>query len=223
MQTQFSIGRLSRQGNLTPVVKVIHDGVNESADLEPQVDFSPARVAGTLAAHPTLLKREIDELMRLGVSADAIDKPAPLRGGRIVWVTRDRFEFEAHVHYGPSQRAFLIGVRDVHGAPLDIVAWQPAANRLGTWRGLAWAINQDSIFRPRVQDSGALLVHRSPLEWLKIGRRGIVLIDARAATGYLHDAAPLLAEDAEHGLELRDRLTVPPPRIVIPAAAARAA
>jgi hypothetical protein len=43
-----------------------------------------------------------------------------------------QFEFEQRCEYGRLERAFLLLVCDMHGAPADIVGWQPATGWLGT-------------------------------------------------------------------------------------------
>jgi hypothetical protein len=103
----------------------------------------------------------------------------------------------------------------VHGVPADIVGWQPATAWLGTWRGLAWALNQECIYRPRLDEHGALKVHPTPREWLRDGCLGIVLLQARLAAAFLCDSGPLLVDDAQFGAELRAALTRPAPRILV--------
>lgn len=58
-----------------------------------------------------------------------------------------------------------------------------------------------------VQRRGSpLLVHRTPLAWLQAGCEGCVLLKP-GARHWLHRAGgPFIAEDADHGLELRDLL-----------------
>jgi hypothetical protein len=108
----------------------------------------------------------------------------------------------------------------MQGAPVDIVGWQPAAGWLGTWRGVAWAINQETIYRPRLDEHRALKVHPTPLEWLRDECRGVVLLRPQLAAAFLCDAGPLLVDDAEFGAELRASLTRPAPRILVATAGA---
>jgi hypothetical protein len=174
--------------------------------------LSPERIAGTFTAHPSLTERECRELERQGVSTQAFEH---VRAGYVVRVGATDFELEQHTDRGKPERAYLFLIVDAHGAPLDIVAWQPAVCWLGTWRNLAWALNQDSIYRPRLDEHGALKVHPTPLEWLRDGCRGIVLIRPSLAAAYLGDAGPLLVDDAEFGAELRAALTRPAPGILV--------
>jgi hypothetical protein len=170
---------------------------------------SPERIAGAFVAHPSLLRREADELVKQGVPAQALER---VRGGYIVRTGPDSFAFEEH---GKAERAFLFLVKDMHGQPLDVVAWMAATGWLGAWRGAAWAINQEAVYKPRLSEHGALRVHQSPLGWLRTRCRGIVLIRARLAAGFLCDAGPLLVDSVEHGTELKAKLTREPPRILV--------
>lgn len=188
------------------------------------VPFSFRPVSGSFAAHPTLLQREYDELLGSGVTGAALDSPSPLRAGRIVWTGSNRFAFEKHEPLGViGKRAFLFVVTDGGGDPVDIVAWQPMLDRIGTWRGVAWALGQDAIYAPRLTEHDGLPVWRSPLDWLRARRRGIVLIEPRLAAEWLCDAGPLVAEDFDHARELSRVLSRPAPRILFPADTGRAA
>jgi len=91
------------------------------------------------------------------------------------------------------------------------------------WRGACWALGQDRIYDARLTEDDALPVWRSPLDWLRANRRGVVLIQPHLAAAWLCDAGPLLAEDREHAFELRRLLSRPAPRILFPAVARRAA
>jgi hypothetical protein len=132
-----------------------------------------------------------------------------------------RFEFQEYLSCDvPGERALLFLVKDSGGAPLDIVAWKPSTGRIGSWLGYAWGLGEGTIYKPRLE-SEALPVWRSPLGWLRAGRRGVVLLKPQLAAPFLRDAEPLLAEDVEHGTELEKQLTIAPPRIMVPDPSAR--
>jgi hypothetical protein len=179
--------------------------------------LSPERLAGEFLSHPSLTERERRELERQGASVEALNR---IRAGGIVHTGRDTFELQQQIEYGRPSRAFLFLVSDIGGAPADVVGWQPATGWLGTWRGLAWALGQESVYRPRLDEHRALKVHPTPLEWLRDGCRGIVLLRASLAAAFLCDAGPLLVDDAEFGAELRASLTPPAPRILVAVAGA---
>lgn len=175
---------------------------------------SPARVVGTFGAHRDLRPREIDELERLGVNPDALIGPPPVLAGFVHWVRSDRFEFDHHSPTGPTVRAFLFLVDDMGGEPVDVVAWSPQVERLGTWLGRAWALGEGRVFAPRLTE--ALPVHRDPLGWLQADRRGLVILNEAMARHYLDAAGPLLAEDPAHRRALNFALTARAPRILVP-------
>jgi hypothetical protein len=110
----------------------------------------------------------------------------------------------------------LILVTDTEGDAVDIAAWQPASARLGTWCHRAWALGEGAIYELRLSEHGALPVWRDPLRWLRACREGVVLIQPCLAAAFLCDVGPLLAEDVAHGCELKEKLTRPAPRILIP-------
>jgi hypothetical protein len=179
-------------------------------------EFSPERVAGTFCSHPSLTDRECRELERQGVPAEALER---VRAGYIIRCG-SQFELEQHAKHWKPERAFLLLVCDLQGAPVDVVGWQPATGWLGTWRGVAWALGQEGVYRPRLDEHRALRVHPGVLEWLRDGCRGVVLLRPHQAAAFLSDAGPLLVDDAEFGLELRAALTRHPPRILVPTAGA---
>jgi hypothetical protein len=148
--------------------------------------YSPRRIGGTFTAHPSLFKRDADELTKQGVPAATLND---IRTGYIIRIEQN-FEFDEHVQLSEPERAFLFLVRDVHGQPADIVAWQPGTKWLGTWRGLAWALGQEVTYDTRLSEHGALRVHASPLGWLCDECHGLVVINARKAASFLCDAGP---------------------------------
>ncbi len=186
---------------------------------------SVARLTGTFLSNFDLLPRERAEIVRNGVAESSIDTPTPIRAGHVVFADDGRFSFEQHERSLSvrSARAFLFLVDDMHGEPADIVAWQPALSRVASWRGAAWGIGQSKAYDVRMAEHDGLPVWRDPLDWLRAGRRGIVIIRPRLAAAWLSDAGPLVAEDFEHARELRSALTRPAPRILVPAVARRAA
>ena len=69
---------------------------------------------------------------------------------------------------------------------------------------------------PRLSDHEALPVHRTPLEWLQSGRKGIVILDpVRARWEFAYLGCKLLVNDLSHGQSLRSALTIPAPPILI--------
>jgi hypothetical protein len=179
------------------------------------VDSSP--VEEMFNQQPDLAQSEIDDLLRLGVPALAVWTPTPLRAATALWVAPGRFEFQQDGWANEEgERAILVLVDDGGGRPLDIIAWAPPTNRIGSWLGYTWGLGEGEINRPRLE-SDAMPVWRSPLGWLKAHRRGVVLLKPQLAAMSLRAADPLQAEDVEHGCALEKQLTIAAPRIVVPA------
>jgi len=114
------------------------------------------------------------------------------------------FEFTRHVDDESSSSAYIIGVLGFGGL-IDLAAWEPASFHIASWLGRAFAISEQQIEAPHLEP---LPVWRSPLEWLRAGRRGIVILRPEIAWLRLADV-PILAENVEHGVELRRLLTSP--------------
>lgn len=185
--------------------------------------ITPQRILGTFEAHPVITGGRANDLLTLGVRPEDLLQPHPLRVGYIAWVDNETFAFERHLVIDiPVERVLLILITDPEGDAVDIAAWQPASGRLGTWCHRAWALGESTIYAPRLSEQGALPVWRSPVGWLRARREGVVLIQPRLAAAFLCDAGPLLAEDVEHGCELKEKLTRPAPRILIPSSSVSA-
>jgi hypothetical protein len=178
--------------------------------------ITPIRTTGVFNASNNLRPRDVADLECMGIPADALAGPVPVRSGYVVFDELG-FEFEQHHRYGTEGvRAFLFLVTDGQGVARDVVAWSPSLNRLTTWLNRAWALGEEAVYRPRLSPQGELPVWRSPVGWLKARRKGLCLVRPKAAAYYLDDAGPLLAEDTAHGAELKQLLTRPAPRILIP-------
>jgi hypothetical protein len=204
--------------------KVLFDHVRRTLEAHRQSHFSipihsPDSIAGTWASCRTLPGSVLNELQRQGVDQTTLKK-ALVRRAKIVWCGPDRFEFAASgrspwMYEGEQANIFL--VRDAFGRALDIVAWDPKTNRLGSWLAVAFALGQGTAFAPRLSDG--LLVHRTVPNWLHAGGKGVVIVDTHKARSYLNDAGRLIAEDAKHRRELQAALSQPLPRILIASAA----
>jgi hypothetical protein len=158
--------------------------------------------------------REWQGLRGAGVALHALCRPTMVLAGDVVVDRPSGFSF-AQDGDADGHRAFLIAINDEDGRFLDIAGWQPAKSWTGLWLGTAWALGQASVLQPRMREMGALPVWRSPLNWLRAGREGIVLIRPTVAAYFLDDGGPLLAEDMAHAAELRRLMTRTGPRIFV--------
>jgi hypothetical protein len=136
-------------------------------------------------------QRELEWLLRHGVTGDALVKPWPIGATTVLF---DGHTFEPNAS---GLRAITIAVIDCDEI-IDIAAWQPRSGRLGSWHGVAFCLNQDAVFNPGTYwNGGALRVHRSPLGWLKAGREGIVVLRPELCNAYLAHLQRLLFADPQ--------------------------
>jgi hypothetical protein len=185
-------------------------------------EITPARTSGTFDASNNLLPRDVEAFVQSGVAAETLAVPVPVRAGYVVFDALG-FEFDHHTNTEAGVRAYLFLITDHQSVARDVIAWAPKQKCLATWLGRAWALGEEQAFTPRMSEHQALPVWRSPINWLQAGRKGVCLVRPKAAIHYLCDAGPLLAEDAIHGAELKQLLTRPAPRIIVPASSTRKA
>lgn len=136
-----------------------------------------------------------------------------IRGGRTVFASDKRADPEAVVP------AFVMPAFDADGVMIDLVAWHPPSNRLGSSeRAAGWlAGGYHSEDEP-------LVVHPNPLAWLRANRQGVVIVHEDLARPALLAQRTLQAADIAHGEALQAMLSkVRMPRIVVPALAHEAA
>ena len=124
-------------------------------------------------------------LLAQGVSDTAILEPDPIRAGTVrFW--QHAFELDPE-----GDRALLFKHER------DWIAWQPRSGKLASWRGVAFALNEEAIWNPASYFGGlALRIHRTPLEWLKADRDGIVIVQPRLAHAMLRSARALSFADS---------------------------
>jgi hypothetical protein len=180
---------------------------------------SPDYIAGILEACRKIPGFVADTFQRKGVERKILEKVS-MHEGTVVWAEANRFEFVQLCRScgsGEGVPAFVIPIHDFEGRLVDLVAWDSPAKRVGTWLGLGWALGQSSVLRAHLSEG--LPVHRTPINWLRGGGKGVVIIDAHKARGYLCDAGPLIAEDPKHRRALNAALALPLPRILVPSEA----
>jgi hypothetical protein len=91
-----------------------------------------------------------------------------------------------------------------HGEVLDFAAWHPKSGRLAVLYGAGFAINQEAIFNPASHFCGQpLRIHRTPLEYLKADRHGIVIINSSLTYVSLRGSGPLSVADNALGHQIR--------------------
>jgi hypothetical protein len=159
---------------------------------------------------------ERERFLAAGVAQIDLAVPDMVLGANVVFFDRT-FAFPDELDEPEDvTSAFITICRDDYGDAIDLAAWSPSTERMATWLGRAWAIDQFRLMRPRLAESGALPVHKSPLEWLRARRDGIVIIDSeRAKWQIAYLGRSLIVEDVSHGRTLRHALTMPEPEIFV--------
>jgi hypothetical protein len=131
-------------------------------------------------------------------------------------ICRAHVIFDGNGRYGPDrsgQPALIIGVLD--NGLVDIAAWHPSTGRIATRLGVGACLGLHTVDDGYGSANRPLPVWRTPIEWLRHGRHGIVVVNwARAA--HLLAGAVLQPEDEAHGIDLTRRLRLLPPVIVAP-------
>ena len=152
---------------------------------------------------------ELRWLRSQGVSRSAILHPWPIGETH---VTFDGGTFELDVN---GERALTFLIEDC-GEVIDVAAWEPRTGLLATWLGVGFAIGQEVIFNPATYFAdGALHVHKTPLQWLLAGRKGICLVRPDLAHAYLAKRQRLVCSDAAHARQVERWLQPPKPTVEI--------
>ena len=130
-----------------------------------------------------------------------------LRGGRAVLASDKRADPEGLV------AAFVMPAISADGSVVDLIAWRPRGNRIGsTERAAGW------LAGGYLSDDEPLIVHPDPLAWLRAGRQGVVIVHEDLARPALLARRTLQAADVAHGEALEAKLAkVRLPQIVVPA------
>ena len=127
--------------------------------------------------------KELSWLNERGVGPDDLINPWPIGACNV------RFERGTFTPDPDGERALTILLLDFGHDAVDIAAWAPRSGRIASYYGSAFAINEPAIFNPvTYMCDGALHVHETPLEWLREGRTGIVIIEPENAYHYLRTA-----------------------------------
>jgi hypothetical protein len=165
---------------------------------------------------PELTWNAFSWFLAKGVSPEALVYPETLRRMRVL-VHGDApfFDFAEDDGEG-GETAIIFLARDDEGFASDLIAWACRSNQLAAHWGALSVLGADDVLAPRLTPEGALLVHRTPLGWLRAGRQGVVVVGARGAASLLRDFGPLTGEDEAHGRELRQFFRQTEPKIYVP-------
>jgi hypothetical protein len=142
---------------------------------------------------------ELDGFAARGIDAFDLATPWPVLADRVVFEGK-AFVFASGIEDG-GELAFTLAVVSDDGL-VDIVAWQPQTGSQALWLGSGFALGERQINHPNPRTNG-LLVHRSPMGWLRAGRSGIVILRDDFAPQLLARVPILVAEDTAHQRELQ--------------------
>ena len=154
--------------------------------------------------------------LRQGVPSPALLYPELPRRARVVFHEDQPFFDLAEDVGEDGVDALIFLARDDLGDCCDLVAWNSSRRKIASWFGAAALLGADDILAPRLTPEGALPIYRTPLEWLRAGREGVVIVEACRAALELRDFGPLAAEDQIHGLELQRLFRRTEPEIYVP-------
>ena len=165
------------------------------------IDFTDADEGAALN------QEAIDWLLANGITIGTITMAWAVRSARVTFEPTGRYR----PCPGIGHFAYVFAILD-HGV-VDLAAWSPKDDRLATRLGHGGALGQGQLGIDGVGADHPLPVWRSPLDWLRAGRRGVVIADP-AVTAHLFAGAILQAEDRAHAAEVSDALRLPPPTVV---------
>ena len=143
---------------------------------------------------------------------DAVNVAGPIIPHDVILMPRGIFSFADD---GNGVTAIVMMVAAVNGESVqDLIAWEPMRpRRVFRYLGAADALGLDQLGNPASYlDGQALPVHLSPLDWLKAGCTGIVVLDRAAFRQRVHNLSPraggyrLLAANLPHARALRTML-----------------
>lgn len=164
------------------------------------------------------------QLFALGIHGAAVTGGGPfdaLHVEPVCFLPDDRFEFARDLRDATGHvLAVIIPVLDEFDQTDDLVAWELNTNSIATWRGAACMLGEEAIDAPDADEDG-LRVFSGPPEWLRAGRRGVVILDASRARWRLAERR-LIVANTDFGLRLRAMLRLPQPRVYVEARRAAA-
>lgn len=154
-----------------------------------------------------------EEIEKLRVPAQSLEPSERLYrvwAAPVVWLHDKRFAFSEDKD---ARTAIIFVCRDDLGDVVDMAAWAPSDDKLGTMEGRVCVLGQENILAPRLGE--ALRVHPTPREWLADGRQGVVVIDAVESLPLLYAGSPIAVSSAQQKKSLHDAWRVHVPRITV--------
>lgn len=104
----------------------------------------------------------------------------PLRQSHIDWLIANGVTVSAMIH---PTAILWSSDHNVFWFPDELVSWNPDTGLLSGW----WCLGDDLSGRDFMTDDWTLTIHATPLDWLRAGRDGIVVIDWSRLFDYCRD------------------------------------
>ena len=162
-----------------------------------------------------LRQDDVDRLRAEGVPNEAIFQPSLVKRDWVTFLPNDRFEFERYCDHDEGVLAFVILAENSLGDIADIIAWR--GQRVATWLGSVALAGEEQAYGPRLEEDCGIDIHPTMLDWLRAGRRGMVIVDPLKAPSILScTGGPLRAASVEYGRELRRICSQSCPTVLVP-------
>jgi hypothetical protein len=204
---------------------IVQITTSNNSEIKPYCADIQAFCSDVLTEHQKCDSLSLDvlgALLRHGVDLDAICRRVkngtladPPRQAHVVYFSGGGFEFATYKPGLIGHLAIIFVIRDHAGNAIDLSAWTGGERRPALWWARGSILGAENLFRPRM--TPGLLVHPSPMEWLRAACNGVVILNEAKAASLLRRAEPLQTASVAHGQDLRRTLSVPPPRIWVPA------
>lgn len=148
-------------------------------------------------------KAQIGWLLDHGVSTQTLER-------ELISATTVRLDGRFFIPDLDGEKALIFRATD-RDEVIDLVAWAPTSGNVGSFLGLAFCLGElEQTFCPSTWfASGGLDIHRSPLDWLRMGKRGIVILKPELTYAFLRRCSRLICTDRELAAEVSKRLAPP--------------
>jgi hypothetical protein len=149
---------------------------------------------------------QIEWLLDQGISPEVL-------GAEPIAATRVCFDGRFFIPDPDGDKALIFRATD-RNEVVDLVAWAPMSSKIGSFLGHAFCLgDQDQLFNPASWFAGGgLHIHKTPFEWLKADRRGVVIVDPSQAYACFRHVARLVFTDATLGRQVKEWVQPPRPQ-----------
>jgi hypothetical protein len=147
-------------------------------------------------------------LLDRSVTIEAITAPLSILTGHVIYQPAG-----VYIPNAFGEFACILPAFDGEGL-VDLVAWSPRSSRIASRLRIAGLLGEGQAEGTAVNLAGTPLpVWRTPLHWLRAGRRGVVIVD-RLRAAHLLGGLNVHTEDHDLARDLRG-LRVPAPRVIM--------